>query len=74
MYGRDVQGPGQGFGGRHGAMELKVEVLRGESVQVHWRIPQQGPGQDRPVLQGGAIEEGLQDAARAARRRGDVHF
>ena len=55
-------------------MELKVEVLRGESVQVHRRVFEECPGQDRPVLQGGAIEEGFQDAARAARRRGDVHF
>ena len=74
MHGRDIQGPGQRLGGRHGAMELEVEILRGESVQVHRRILEQGPGKDGPFLQGGAVQERLQDASRASRGRGDVHF
>ena len=55
-------------------MELQVEVLRGETVQVHRGIPQQCPGQDGPVLQGGAVQERLQDASRTSRGSGDVHF
>ena len=74
MDSRDIQGPSEGFRRRDGAMELQVEVLRCETVQVHGRILQQRPGEDGPVLQGSAVQERLQDAAGAARRRGDVHF
>ena len=51
-----------------------VEILRGESAQVHRDVRQQGARQYHPVLQGGFVEERLQDTARGARRGGDIYL
>ena len=72
--GRDVEGAGQGLGGRDGAVVLAVKVLRSESAQVHGNIRQQGARQNLPFLQRSGVQEGLKDAARGSGRGCDIHL
>ena len=74
LHGGDVQRAGQGFRGGHGSFELPAEVLRGEPVDVDGDVRQEGAGQYQPFLQGGVVEDGLQDASGAARGADDVHL
>ena len=72
--GRNVQRTLQGFAGRHGPTVFHVKVLRGESVDIQGNIGDQRPGQQQAFLPGGTKEEGLEDAAGAARFGGDIHL
>ena len=74
VYGGDVQRAGQCFRGGDGSFELPAEILRGKSIDVDRYVRQQGVGQDQSFFQGCIVEEGLQDAACAARCADDVYL
>ena len=72
VYGRDIEGAGEGLVCRDGSVELEVIVLGRESVDVYRYIRQQCPGEYASFLKKGAVEQGLEDAACAARSLQDV--
>ena len=73
-HGGNVEGTGQGLVGVHGAVVLFVEVLGSEAAQVYGNVREQGIGQDYALVQGGGIQERLQDAAGRTRGGGNVHL
>ena len=55
-------------------MELQVKVLGCEAVKIYRSVPDKRPRKDYAFLEGGAVQEGLQDTASTARSRGNVNF
>ena len=72
MDGRDVEGPSQGIGRGNGTIELQIKVLRRKTADIHGDVREEGVRQDLSFLQKGAVEQGFEDAARAAGGAGDI--
>ena len=73
-YQRDVERTFDRPVRRDRPVECLVVVLRREAVQVQGHVRNERAGEQLPVVQHGGIKEGLQDAARAARRSDDVYL
>ena len=70
--GGHVERAGDDLCGGYGPLELQAEVLRREAVHVDRNVGQEGTGKDVAILHGGTVEQGFEDAARAAWRADDV--
>ncbi len=60
------------YGKAYRTLELPVEVLGSKAADVHRHIRQQHVRQQLPILQHGVVQQGFQDAARAAGRTDHV--
>ena len=70
--GGHVERAGDDLCGGHGPLELQTEVLRRKAIHVDRNVGQEGAGKDVAILHGGTVEQGFEDAARAAWRTDDV--
>ena len=60
--------------GRYRPVECLVVIMGGEAIYIQGHVRYQHGGEQQPVVQHTGIQEGLEDASRAAGRGNDVHL
>lgn len=63
-----------GYMGRYRPVECLVVIMGGEAIYIQGHVRYQHRGEQQPVVQHTGIQEGLEDASRAAGRGNDVHL